>query len=98
MDKEEQKIAKAAQRYCKECLPEIETNVEGIMYQIGIIKALSSGFIAGSKSDAAKEYHTKGMYSREEVIQLCKSAWFDGSQLKDIGELTFDNWLKENLK
>lgn len=35
------------------------------------------------------------MYTKDEVIELCKSAFITGSRLND---LVFDDWIKENLK
>lgn len=59
MTPEEKKIEKAANNYIKHSAN-----------NMGIEK---TAFIEGAKSDAAKEYHTKGMWSNEEVRELMEA-------------------------
>jgi hypothetical protein len=35
------------------------------------------------------------MYTKEELIRLCKSAYITGTRVND---LTFDEWQKKNIK
>lgn len=43
-------------------------------------------FVAGAKSEAAKEYWQQGMYSEEEVLKLIRQA-FQGARTKRRAEL-----------
>jgi hypothetical protein len=58
-----------------------------------------SDFTAGAKSDAAKEYHTEGMYSAEEVIELLQKYRYDLSSGKtpNIGDTTKE-WFNQFKK
>ena len=51
----------------------------------------------GAKSDAAKEYHTQGMYSEEEVLTLIK---LHNSQMCELYwvESLDGEWFKDNKK
>lgn len=56
-------------------------------------------FIEGAKSEVAKEYHTKNMYSEEEVKNLIQIAWATASA---YGEYTnskdCNDWFEHNKK
>ena len=64
-------------------------------------------FIAGAKSDAAKNYWQKGMYTEEEVLTLFEN-WLNTKINEELmvisGELdylegvTFSDWFEQNKK
>ena len=51
---------------------------------------LQLGFITGAKSKEAKEYHTQGMYSEEEVLSLMIKSHFS--------EINIYEFFKQNKK
>jgi len=74
---------------------QIEVDAEIYAYDISVdfaSVARINSFIQGAKSEAAKAYHTKGMYSEEEVLELLLNyagenpihlkEWFDKSKKK----------------
>ena len=64
------------------------------------------GFINGAKSEAAKAFHQQGMYSEEEVKQLCSNAQLkyafatisDQPYSVDEFDKSFDYWFNQNKK
>ena len=48
-------------------------------------------FIAGAKSEAAKEYWQQGMYSEEEVKKFLYNLW-------EADDDDFEKWFNENKK
>ena len=65
------------------------------------------GFIVGAKSPEAKEFHTKGMYSEEEVHQMFQKYGIDrieeelrilGGAMESFEAFTIDEWFELNKK
>ena len=56
-------------------------------------------FILGAKSDAAKEYHTKGMFTQEQVFKLLKESQY-AYHKHQHPESIFDlkQWFYDNAK
>ena len=52
-------------------------------------------FIAGAKSDAAKNYWQKGMYTEEEVKELFRKFVIENT---NISLIVAGNWLNKNKK
>lgn len=63
---------------------------EAAKSQEGVLNgSLKFAFIKGAKSDAAKEYHTKGMYTQEQLderldLQACETT---SQVIKNIGKM-----------
>jgi len=58
----------------------------------------TKGFIAGAKSEAAKTFHTKGMYTEEEVKRLCSEAYVKSPDDHDNMIEYFEKWFDKNKK
>lgn len=65
-------------------------------------------FITGAKSQVAKEYHTKGMYTEEEVDKIVRRAYqfgFEGGMYENTDFITHQHdcnsitkWFEKNKK
>ena len=100
MTQEEQNIEQAAEKYCiiNQFSPNehIFTNGRGSEYTTPIML-----FITGAKSPEAKAFHTKGMYSEKEVINMIIEFGHHINRKYNpyhpvIGEVK--NWFEENKK
>lgn len=54
--------------------------------------------IWGIKSDAAKEYWQRGMYSEEEVKKLCKYAMEFAQERREYAHELIEEWFEQNKK
>lgn len=60
---QEEKIVQAANQYL-----DLKRNIEDV--GDSVVHDKYNAFIAGVKSQAAKEYHTQGMYSKEDILKF----------------------------
>ena len=85
---EEKKIGEFAYIYAKSPLDDKQYNAE-----------IYVAVISGAKSDAAKEYHTKGMFTQEQVFKLLKESQY-AYHKHQHPESIFDlkQWFYDNAK
>ena len=66
-----------------------------------------SAYVTGVKSQKAKEFHTKGMYSEEEVYHMFQKYGRDrleeelrilGGAMESFEVFTIDEWFEQNKK
>ena len=64
-----------------------------------VANTFENGFILGAKSESAKAYHTKGMYSERHVIELLQLYRYDlaSGSTPVIGD-TIPDWFNKNKK
>lgn len=87
MTPEEQKIEEAAKKYANVCYNYIASLI---------------GFTKGALSQEAKEYHTKGMYTEEEVrnlfIERCKALSTKHDKFQQFLLKQDLEWFEQNKK
>lgn len=90
MTTEEKNIEKAAEYY--------SNIIESISMQSFNKIQCADDYIAGVKSEAAKEYWQKGMYSEDEVIELLSKMDYCGWVGNFAGPDVRKEWFEQNKK
>lgn len=92
-------VVKNSDELCDLNDEEIKINNDALNYLTEYIDTpnLKQAFIVGAKSESAKTYHTKGMYSEERVIKLLQQYRFDLSSgaTPVLGDTT-PEWLNQH--
>jgi hypothetical protein len=89
MATEEQKIVSIANDLLKYLIPDISKAT--LRQYTNAVTAITDVV----KSDAAKEYHTKGMYTEAEVEELCRDIYVESSHNRYN---SFEEWFEHNKK
>lgn len=58
-----------------------------------INQVIKDSFIEGAKSESAKEYHQKDMFTKEELEQIARESWIESYHIKRNTDITgFEKW------